>query len=939
MANPCNIQQNNQAYNDGIKAFKDAYNASGDAKKSIAYALEQINKKHPNFEFDKDSFVNPLVGFLKEKGYVSNNFKYTGGKKQGKENKIKDAAEKIKKLNKEGKQKFQSNLFEKLSKNGMLTDDDVKNAYAEAAGLPSFSKKMEDLISNVVSSQKDLDSATSEINAIKKEISDTIEQNKQNNVKGLNSNGLTSAQQSSFQQRLNTVLNNYNKAQNSNVKSTVAFSNAIASERGYLHSFGDFVTLNMMGVGSIIKNITGMGADAVFRGLSSIISVPVASGLTRKVLIGAKLKGILKSKAFSKTWKTLKMGSPFVTTQGLQQPNYISSVDAFRKIIESSGGFETAKNTIAFLLKIHPDIISRGLTTPDFFVKHMVEQSELYRIGREKGLKGVALDAFVLTPDENSLERAKKKSQEVTFQTENWLDKIISGPFKSRSIEKGLVNKGINPIIAREIDGLAYIAKSLVFPFVKVPANMFGVAAKILLPEYNLANGLTKYALKTKEYKNAPQGSELKESLDNERKTILAETVGNTVVSSWVRVVSLQMIAQGLISAGFGDDEEKDAREKVAGGPNKININAFIRGFLGGEVKAQKGDKWVDLSSLGALGLVFGAYAHTYNGNDKEMMEENTKYMNGANFIKMPFTLALNEFSATMDAPFFSGYNQIVEAAKDKEGFKADKYLMNQVMTLIGGFLPSTYQQVSRSGVPEIKQTFDKEKSLSQNFFDILGYRFAFGGEDLKNRYSKLTTNERLAVKKKEYHYFDNIFGRFLYANNPFKPSETEKISEYESTILERLKKPLTKAGFKPLTQGDIDKIKQKGETPVTRLWEYSRQLEDKDRPSLFPQVPKDEVNVGTKNKAKYVKLNEEQYGYYQSQASMFRMLYVTPYVMSKNFDSDDLDTKKKYLSEQYQKGLNEARKSLINKYPELKKGESIGKKKVKTKKFVKLGF
>ncbi len=129
------------------------------------------------------------------------------------------------------------------------------------------------------------------------------------------------------------------------------------------------------------------------------------------------------------------------------------------------------------------------------------------------------------------------------------------------------------------------------------------------------------------------------------------------------------------------------------------------------------------------------------------------------------------------------------------------------------------------------------------------------------------------------------------------------------------------------MTQKDIDKIKESGETPVTRLWEYSRTIPDKDRASLFPTVPKDEINIGTSKKPIYVKLNEEQYGYFQSQASMFRMLYATPYVMSKNFDDDTFETKKKYLSEQYSKGLNEAKKNLKEKYKDLKK-QKIEKKK-----------
>ncbi len=130
MGNPCNIEENNQAYNDGLEAFRNAYNATGDVRKSLQYAINKVQEKYPNFNFDTNSFTDPLVKTLKEKGVVSSSFTFekkeakkrttlTEEEKQARKEKraeerkktseeklVKSMAERVKKLNAEGKKRF-----------------------------------------------------------------------------------------------------------------------------------------------------------------------------------------------------------------------------------------------------------------------------------------------------------------------------------------------------------------------------------------------------------------------------------------------------------------------------------------------------------------------------------------------------------------------------------------------------------------------------------------------------------------------------------------------------------------------------------------------------------------------------------------------------------------------------------------------------------------
>jgi hypothetical protein len=174
--------------------------------------------------------------------------------------------------------------------------------------------------------------------------------------------------------------------------------------------------------------------------------------------------------------------------------------------------------------------------------------------------------------------------------------------------------------------------------------------------------------------------------------------------------------------------------------------------------------------------------------------------------------------------------------------------------------------------------------SFSENLANTFGYRFFFNSKDLKNKYFSLAEEGKGGLKKKQYMLFDNYFGRVLQAElGVFKSTDTNM------------------------------------EGPVNKLYDAIKGVEKDERDKMFPSSINPEITIGTKKKAQKVKLTDDQYDYLQGQASNYRMMLATPYIMSKDFEKSDYETKTKVLQSYYQEGLKYAKKDLQKRYPEIK--------------------
>lgn len=890
----CNIKESATVFNYAKEKFFDAFMLSkGKADTAFDFALSETQKKFPDFNIDAHSFINPMSDILKKEGFVKEDYQYgkkkkskvtfsekLPEKKQPKEkssfhdpiSKIEKIVSKFSGLNQEQKKKLATNLFEKLNKDGLLNEDQIKNIYAEVLGLPAMTPEL----------QKQMDAVTADMEAHEKVLSDIDDLNA-NISKAIEEKPLTPEQHKLFQEQADLLKQQYKSTLAATVKSNQEFSNALATKRFWVNTYADMMLMNLMSVPALVKNLTGAVADALLRQMSNAVSTPIMSMILRKNLIGSRYKGGYKSTAMKKAKITWMTGSEAKFSRGLVPPNYLNSIREFRNLTDKHGFEKVIKGVWGFL-KLHPDFVSRALQSTDAGVYSLIEASELYRIGKEKGLSGAQLDLFVLKPDQKSAEIAAKKASSGTFkQNVGGIDTFFR-KITGEQLEKSLVAKNWDPRLAKYAGGLASVAKALVFPFVKTPINMIRIAGKLVLPEAVLIHGLNKAR---------------KETDRSTQYKIVAETLATATIGFHLRIVAMNMVAMGLISGGYDDEDEKtkEAVETELGGPNRINISAFFRGLFLRDMKKKSGDTILDLSSMGAVGIALGSYAHAYGKRGKKDIEEQIKYTQNWNALTVPLQSTFHLVGGALDNTFFSGINQLNKTIKDVQngtGNTGEKYFANSLATFLGGIGNGTYQKLSKANTPERKLSYDKDKTFGENLKTILGYRFAFGGQDAKNKYYLLSKDIESATQRKPA-LFDNYLGRALSEMSPFH--------------------------FTSESEG----------TPINILFDESRNVPKEDRSKLFPTKVPDKITT----KKGVVELNDAQYKFLEEQTSVFRMLYAKPFIESEEFKKESFEDKTGTLTNLYSDALKEAQKTTIENFG-LTGGKKKGNKRVKelTKKF-----
>lgn len=887
----CDIKDSSQAWNDGVEAFKKAFlSTGGKPTESLNFAMREVNSKHPDFDFETQSFTNPIVSSLKGKGVIDESYQYKGKKekKSAPDKKIDRIVDKMKGVPADKKKGFARKVYESFNEDGLLTDERVKNLYAEALGLPSTDKSFDPVIEKTA---KDLQI----INVIDEKVKDIYKDIQEEKTK---EGKLSKEKNKEFSDQLSELSKQRDVAIDEHLKSSLAFAQKLQDRGFWMYNLADFIRMNLMNPVSLLKNITGAGFDAVFKTMVTSIASPISQLLLRPITkinsnpIGARIRGLKDAKILKQAGRTFKYGTNNQSNE-IRRVNHLDAVAQLRKAMQSTGTSKV-KNYLAAILKMHPDLIGRFLGAPDaaFFEKEYSQ--ELNRISESKGLKGAEKQAFLMNPDEKSVEIATESANESTFKSKlpDWLEKFAS--FNPKENEKKLIKKGYNPTLAKILSGLKSLSLTVVFPFIKTPLNIVRSSSKILLPELVLTQSIIEAS---------------KEFDLTQKQKILLEGTATAAVGFFIRNVALQMVSQGLISAGYSDEDKKtkDNVEQKNGGPNRINYSAFVRGMMFQDMTERKGDRYADLNSLGVTGIVMGAYAHAYNQYSKDDIEQQTQYTkNWTNAFTIPMDALSSEFSATLDYTFFSGFNQIERMVKNEQGYERKQYFANLMATAFGGIAPSTYQKLSTQKSQEVKKQFDKDLDFwgwHGNLANTFGYRFFFDDKNLKNKYFSLAEKEGGGIKKKQYMLFDNYFGRVLQAEfGVFKSTDANMNG------------------------------------PVPRLYNASREVDKDERDKMFPAAISDKISIqsrrGGKTKSQDVQLTNEQHDYIQEQASNYRMMLATPFIMSPDFNTTDFETKSKVLQALYQEGLKYAKKDLVKAYPDIKyqkvEGQTADKKAVK---------
>lgn len=896
MSNKCNIKDSIDALNYGLDSFEKAYKfTGGNMTKALKFALSELKTEYPNMDFDTTTFTDHVSDIMKEGGLVPKSYKFGGASKSNKEDvelakqlKQKEKEEKNAKLIKENydknvnkivnkftglsedqKKTVASELMNTVVENGMINDKDVLNAISEATGRPKMSAK-------ILEASDNLSEANRQHEAIKQKITDAIK------------NEATT-------EELDKLADEKYKAEDAVKKAGLELSRLTPPYSFWFHDHIMAAQLNLMNGRSYWKNITGVPFDAAIRLIGSPISSIIGLGFqvftkTNPLPFGRKGLGVIAAikdkKIQRKAALARKYGS--VEVEGdIPAHNFFDYVNKFRNAKESWTQDQKMKALRLWLqgmLNISPGVASKFLSTPDQAVYTAVYEAELNSIAATKKLKDGARTAFLMNPDEASALYAHEKAQDATFKREfkgkksKAVMKLLA--YDPRTAYQEMVSEGTNPIIAKAVTSILATLKVIAVPFVKTPAAMTRITTRYILPEIGLAKTLM---FNLKEQKDA-----------NLKNRIIADAFGRYVGAVALRYVALNLSAIGAITGLFGDEDKRalDTEEQAKGGPAKINLSALWRGITGQGYYIKDSDKWVSLSYMGVTGMIMGTYAHMTSKMTKKEREElaNQTPLDPSFYFSSP-KAPIAVIKSAMENTFLSGTNTMFKLFTEEDEDRWGKFGINAFSVMMTGAYNSHLQEISKASEAYAKKQYDKDLGFQDNLLNQFGYKFFYGatGPGMKNKVFNLSKDEEGTLKKKRTLFFDNNLGVFL-------------AGEF---------------GF------DMEMFKSDTESEAYKLSDAAHKVEGKERAVFFPTgigpIQNIKVRKGGKTSSINVELTPEQHEFLMSKASMARMFFAAPVINSDEFKTSLPAAQAKTLQKAYKTGLLEAKKLMLDRYPEIK--------------------
>lgn len=860
----CKIKILDEAWNTGVDAFDKSFSVTGDVNESLRYAIYQINDKHPDVDFEIDSFTSPIVEAMKQEGLIKETYVFTDGKKTKSDNvknKVKSIVEKFKKLNKSGQEVLARKIYDKIDEQGLLKEGDIQDLYSGMIGLPSMTAiEKGDFIQEASKAKKDHAEAEQKLIDAMSDIHELQEKGE-----------LTPEQEKEWGEKLDTLNKDAKAKLNLINRKKQELTQAISDRRFWELTGVDMMQMNLLSPVTLAANITGMAFDTFLRLPKNIISSAIRIGATYKSTGNLNLKQSVSRTAgaassIKDATSKLKEAGLYGNAgqvDGLPRYDHLNAVSAWKRLF-SDNGENKIVNSLAFVFRLSPDFIKRGLAAPDAFVHELLFGAELNRIADSKGLKGIDRQIFMINPDEKYFEQAKKIADEGTLRTDTKISKLFAvDPYKM--YDKLTQEYKLDPYTARTLTFISYFGIKNLAPFVKTPVNLIKLSARYIVP--GLEAGLM-YS----EYK--------KETDPIEKQRIIADGIGRMAVGLWVQKATILTLIAGGVSAGFKDDDEQvqDAIYKKLGGTNRLNYSAFMRALSGQSPEWKEGDQSIELRSLGVLGLIVGAHAHAFNKYGKEENKEE-----GTSIIPDIAREAKATITSALDNTFLAGANQAIDVFASDDDNKFNQYQMNALAFLFTGIEPSTIQKLSTSKEENVKRTYDKTVGLDINIANMLGYKFLFNAldtnKDMKNKVFGVSENEKESLKTKDKYFFDNYLGRILHSEmSVFKGKEIEN-------------------------------------TPISKLLDASKEQPKENRSELFPSAVGATQKIGQGHNSFTVDLTPEQHEYLMRKASMMRMVMATPYINSEKFKKDSHALKEQTLKLLYKQGLDLAKQQLAAKF------------------------
>lgn len=340
---------------------------------------------------------------------------------------------------------------------------------------------------------------------------------------------------------------------------------------------------------------------------------------------------------------------------------------------------QRAKLAVQGTFGIPAEAMFRLLSLGDVPFRRFAEGLELYALGRGKGLEGDALAQFLKFPDKDSNERSATEGRKLTFQEpmglakgSMWvIDNLSRGMGQAFSNVKGFDGEGFFKFLIR-----------LNVPYVSTIANFTEETLTYASPVFG--------------------GGKMAIQMSNGEYTEASKTLSKVMVGQAVSSAALYLISQGLLSGSIDwEDDEKTNLMYDTFPPNSINVSGLRRLLNGEDPSPQAGDEFRSYQTLGVLGTIMGAYAHTTTPEAAKEMADQPLTAN--NVLKKLFGFDNASVVAyMMDQSFLQGLNGItslIASTKDPDDFEKAffKYVETISKACSSMFLPNVLSGIDQS--------------------------------------------------------------------------------------------------------------------------------------------------------------------------------------------------------------------------------------------------
>ena len=340
---------------------------------------------------------------------------------------------------------------------------------------------------------------------------------------------------------------------------------------------------------------------------------------------------------------------------------------------------QRAKLLVQGTFGIPAEAMFRLLSLGDVPFRRFAEGLELYSLGRGKGLEGDALAQFLKFPDKDSMERSATEGRKLTFQEpmglakgSMWvIDNLSRGMGQAFSNVKGFDGEGFFKFLIR-----------LNVPYVSTIANFTEETLTYASPVFG--------------------GGKMAIQMSNGEYTEASKTLSKVMVGQAVSSTALYLISQGLLSGSIDwEDDEKTNLMYDTFPPNSINVSGLRRLLNGEDPAPQAGDEFRSYQTLGVLGTIMGAYAHTTTPDAAKEMADQPLTANSVLKKLFGFDNA-SVVAYMMDQSFLQGLNGItslIASTKDPDDFEKAffKYVETISKACSSMFLPNVLSGIDQS--------------------------------------------------------------------------------------------------------------------------------------------------------------------------------------------------------------------------------------------------